>query len=145
GFGALPFFVGTFLVTHNGTLAMNLTFLTGVTLTAWSLHAVATRWTGSHLAAFVAAWTFLTTPWVLWHWGPVAPNYVVLPYFPWIIFLAEARPLTRRRAMGLAALTVLQALVSVYVAVAVLGPLAMLATLRIARPSTRADGLRLGA
>jgi hypothetical protein len=41
--------------------------------------------------------TFLTTPWVLWTWIPVAPNYAVLQYFPFILYLAS-EPVTGARA-----------------------------------------------
>src|SRR2546427_296695 len=37
GFGALPYFVGPFLLTDNPALAMNLTLLLSVALSAWAL------------------------------------------------------------------------------------------------------------
>ena len=99
GVGALPFYAPGFLATGNPALALNLTLLGGVTLTAWTLHLVVRRWTGSYVGGFLAAWTFLTTRWVLWEWGPVAPNYMVLPYLPLIVLLTATPPATLRSAM----------------------------------------------
>src|SRR5262249_36511622 len=48
-FGGLPLFVGPYLVTGNPILGINVVFLGGVVLTAWSLHAVVVRWTRSHV------------------------------------------------------------------------------------------------
>lgn len=144
GFGALPYFLPTFLASGNPTLAINLTFLAGVTLTAWTLHLVTRRWTGSSLAGVVAATAFLATRWTLWDFVPSAPQYAVLHYLPPIVLLAADRTCGRRTALALGALVVLQSLASIlYVAVAVGVPLGVLALGRLARRTTRAAGLRL--
>ncbi len=125
-FGALPYFLPIFAVSQNPTLAINVTFLAAVTLTAWALHCVLVLWTGSFWAAFVGAWTFLMTRWVLWTWVPCAPNYAILPYFPFLILLAE-RPLRGMRdSLRLGLLLFVQGLTSVYVAAAALAPLGLL-------------------
>lgn len=125
-FGGLPFFGPAFWSTGNPTLAINLTFLAGVVLTAAAIHAVLWSWTGSTLASFLGAWTFLMTRWTLWSWVPCAPNYALLPYFPFIVFLA-ARPVANRlRSLGLGMLVFLQGSSSVYVAGALLPTLGLL-------------------
>lgn len=142
-FGALPYFLPTFLLTRNPALALNLTFLGSVTLTAWVLHLVVLHVTGSALAGFLAAWTLLMTRWILWTWCPCAPNYAVLQYFPLIIALA-LRPARRFvSALWTLPLLVLQALTTVYVAVACFVPLGLIATARLLRKRTRQAGLRL--
>ena len=142
-FGSLPFFLPPFLLSGNPTLALNVAFLLPAALTALALHLVTRSWTGSHLAGVVAGWTFLTTRWTFWAFAPTAPQYLALLWFPFVILLA-ARPPSRRRDLGLAALIALQSLSSlVYISAAVLGPLGVLAMARLLRPSTRRDGLRL--
>ena len=47
GFGALPFFFPTFVATGDPTLAANVMFLGSLALTAWGLHLLLHRWTGS--------------------------------------------------------------------------------------------------
>jgi hypothetical protein len=142
-FGALPFFLPPFVLSGNPTLSVNLAFLIPAALTALALHAVTRAWTGSHLAGLVAGWTFLTTRWTFWEFVPTAPQYAGLFWFPFVIALA-ARPPSRRRDLGLAALIALQSLASpVYVSAAILGPLGVLALARLARPAARVDGLRL--
>ncbi len=142
-FGALPLFIGPYLLTGNPILGVNVVFLGGVVLTAWSLHAVTVRWTGSRVAGFLAAWTFLACPFSIWAWGPSAVNYVTLWYWPWIV-LGAASPLrTRAATLGLGVLVFLQGLSSAYVAVAVLVPLLALATLRLARRESRRAGGQL--
>jgi hypothetical protein len=143
-FGALPVFAPVYLLTGNPTLALNLLFLGGVALTSWSIHLVLRHWTGSHLAGFVGAWTFLTNRWVLWEFVPTAPQYALLACFPPIVLLA-ARP-TRRFApmLLLFALVTAQALIDVvYLAGAVMLPLGLIALARLLRPGTRAAGLWL--
>jgi hypothetical protein len=110
-------------------------------LTAAALHLVVRRWTGSHLGGFIAAWTFLTTRWVLWTWLPVAPNYAGLFYLPVIISVAAAAG--GGAARWLVPLIVLQGLASPYVAAAMLAPLGALAGVRVVRPATRRAGIRL--
>jgi len=144
GFGALPYFMPVFLLTRNPTLALNLTLLGGIALTAWTLHAVVFRWTGSHLGGFVAAWTLLTSRWVFPTFVSVSPSYAMLQYFPLIVFFT-ATPLADFRGMlRLLPLVVLQALADVfYVAPAVLGPLVLIALARLPRRATRRAGGRL--
>jgi hypothetical protein len=142
-FGALPYFAPAFLATGNPVLALNAMTLLSVTLTACVLHLVVRRWTGSDAAGVVAASTLLLTRWVLPGGIPGAPNFAVLQYFPAIVYLASEPVRTRGRVALLALLVVLQGLASVYLAAAVLVPLALLTVWRTLRPGTRADGLRL--
>ncbi|HYC23006.1 MAG TPA: hypothetical protein VEI94_09890 [Candidatus Bathyarchaeia archaeon] len=144
GFGALPYFMPTFLLTGNPTLALNLLFLGGIVLTASSLHVAVAAWTASQPAGFVAAATFLGSRWVLWDFIPSAPSYAMLQYFPAILLLA-ARPVTSlRRALLLWLLVFLQCLTDVvYVASAVLPALALIAGLRLLGRSKRGTGLWL--
>lgn len=143
GFGALPFFAPVFLATGEPVLALNMTYLAGVTLTATSLHLVIARFTGSWMAGLVGGAMFLTTHWVLWSWLPNAPSYAMLMYLPWIIWLASERRVDRRGLLGLGTLIVLQGLTSVYVAAATILPLACLATLWVVRPASRREGRAL--
>jgi len=144
-YGALPYFMPTFLLTGDPALSLNVMFLACLALTATALHLVVHRWTGSHLGGFVAAWTFLTTPWLLWGQGPGAePNYAVLQYFPFIV-LVTAEPLHSVGGMlGLVALVILQGAANpVYIAPAVFVPLVVVALGRLVRRSTRASAFRL--
>jgi hypothetical protein len=140
-FGAVPIFAPIFLATGRPALALNAVFLGGIAMTAAALHVVVRRWTGLHSAGIVAAITFLASPWIVWSWGPVAPNYVVLFYLPAIVFLLAEPATGTGRALLLATLTVLQGLCSVYLAVATLVPLGAIGVLRLLRPSTRAAGI----
>ncbi len=142
--GALPYFAPLFLASGNPTLALNVTWLGSVALTAWVLHLVVWYWTRSHLGGLAAAAAFLTTGWTLQLFLPTTPHFAVLQYFPLIILLA-ARPSTApRRLLALCALVVVQCLTDlVYAAPAVLAPLAVLALARLARRETRAAGLAL--
>ena len=144
GFGALPLFLPIYLLSGNPTLALNVLTFGGITLTAWVLHLVVLRSVGSHLAGVVAAWTFLMTPWVLWTFIPSAPSYAVLMYFPLIIYLAATPTARFSQGLVLLALVVLQALTDVvYVALAVMAPLAALGVVRLAQRATRGAGVRL--
>jgi hypothetical protein len=142
-FGALPFYLPTFLLSGNPTLAINLTFMAATALTALALHTVVRMWTGSHLAGAVAGWTFLTTRWTFWEFAPSAPQYAVLLWFPFVILLAT-KPPSLRRNVALGALIAVQSLSSpVYVSASLLLPLAALAAFRLVRRGHRADGLGL--
>ena len=143
GFGALPYFMPTFLLTGNPALASNLTFLVSLALTASALHVVVHRWTTSHLAGLVAAWTFLTTRWVLWTWPASALNYAVLQYFPLIMYLAAAPVAGGGRTSVLLLLIVLQGLVTIYVAVPMLAGLGLIGVARMIRSRTRRAGWQL--
>jgi hypothetical protein len=144
GLAALPLFLPVFVATGNPTLAINLVFFGCLALTLASLHLVVARWTSSHLAGLVAAWTFLMNPWTLWLFLPWAPSYSVLMFFPLIILLAATPARRWRSALLLLPLVVLQCLANVvYLAAAVIGPLTLLALSRIARPSVRGAGARL--
>jgi hypothetical protein len=142
-FGAVPFFMPVFLATRNPALALNVVFLGMLAVTAWAMHLVVARWTGSWLAGLVAGATLLLNRWHVWGWGAAAPNFVVLPYFPLIVFLAATPGSRAPHALALVALVVLQGLSSIYVAAAVLGPLALLALARCVRPTTRRAGIAL--
>jgi hypothetical protein len=142
-FGTLPWFAPAFLASGNPTLALNLTFLGGVTLTALTLHLVVLGWTGSQLAAFVAGWTLCTNRWVLWNL-PLVPQYAPLLYLPLIVRLAATPALGCRGLLCLAGLVALQCLTDpLYVGGAVLAPLGVIVLGRLARRATRAAGLRM--
>src|SRR2546422_10721872 len=126
----------TFLLTGNPTLALNVTFLGCIALTACALHVVVWIWTDSHLGGFVAAWTFLMTRWTLWEFVPSAPQYAVLQYFPLIILVASKPATSFKQALLLLPLVVLQSLASLlYLGAAVFGPLTPLALLSLAPPA----------
>ncbi|HZR82440.1 MAG TPA: hypothetical protein VFD92_15205 [Candidatus Binatia bacterium] len=141
---ALPWFAPTYWATGNPTLALNVLFLAGAALTATALHLVVRHWTGSHAAGAVAGTVLLTDRWLLWEFPPTAPIYALLFGFP-VLFLLLARPTASWRRTLLAIPVVIgQALVHFgYVAPSVLGPLAALAAVRIARPRTRRAGLQV--
>jgi hypothetical protein len=142
--GALAYFMPTFLLTGNPTLALNLLLLGGIALTAASLHLAVAAWTGSQPAGFVAAATFLGSRWVLWDFIPSAPSYAMLQYFPAIMLLAARPAASFRQALLLWLLVFLQCLTDVvYVASAVLPALALIGGLRLARRVTRGAGLQL--
>ena len=141
--GVLPLFAPTFLATGNPFLALNLSFMGCVALTALGLHLVVRRWTGSAAGGFLAAWTVLTNAW-LFAWVPRVPQYVSLFYLPWIALLASGTALGMRRAAIMVPLVVLQCLAEpIYIAPAILGPLGVLALGRLARRSSRGAGVRL--
>ncbi|MGH7895691.1 MAG: hypothetical protein ACREQL_13550, partial [Candidatus Binatia bacterium] len=146
GLSALPLFAPVFLATGNPTLAINVVFLGGLALSATALHLVVASWTGTPLAGVVAAATLLANPQLTWGFLPWAPSYAVLALFPVLMRMA-ARPRRHwRDVLVQGVLIALQALANlVYVAIAVVGPLAVLALARVARRPTRADGLRLAA
>src|SRR5207249_5227588 len=109
----------------------------------WSMHRVVARLTGSEPAGFVAGAVVATTPWIVWAWLPAAPSYAILQYFPFVMLLT-ARPSSRvGRAAALLGLVVVQGLTSVYVAVSVIAPLAVLGVCRAARRTTRRAGVAL--
>ncbi len=140
GFGALPYFAPVFLATGNPALAINVTFLVSIALTAWALHLVVARWTGSNVAGFVAACAFLANRWLLWAWVPGVPQYSVLQFFPLIVLLASRV----RVSAWLVPLVVFQSLVDpLYIAPAVFAPLGVLAIGRLIRRDTRSGGWRL--
>jgi len=144
GLGALPLFAPVFLATGNPTLAINVTFLVGLALTGAAMHVVVRRWTGSDLAGVVGAATLLANQWVIWAFVPTAPHWAALELLPLIAFVAAAPFPSMRAALRLLPLLVLQCLTDlVYVAPAVLGPLGVLAAIRILRRGTRAAGVRL--
>ncbi len=143
---ALPIFAPAFLATGNPVLALNLSFLVGLVLTAAALHVVAYRWTGSHLAGTIAGLVFLTTRWTLWWWLPTAPPFALLEIFPFIILLASRPPRHARDAAGLGVLVAAQGLTDVrYTTAAIVLPLGVLGVFRLALPRTRAAGARTAA
>jgi len=140
GFGVLPYFAPVFLATGNPALAINVTFLVSIALTAWALHLVVARWTGSNVAGFVAACAFLANRWLLWAWVPGVPQYSVLQFFPLIVLLASRV----RVSAWLVPLVVFQSLADpLYIAPAVFAPLGVLAIGRLIRRDTRSGGWRL--
>jgi hypothetical protein len=143
GIGALPYFAPVFLASGNPVLALNVMVLVCVTLTAWALHVVVQRWTGSHVAGFVAAATLLTTRWVLPGGIAGAPNYAVLQYFPFVVYLAADTRAGAARTVALVAAIVLQSLTSVYTAAAVFVPLGFVALVRLVRARGAAARVRL--
>src|SRR5439155_1299816 len=86
---------------------------------------------GAVVAWLVAAWTFLTTRWVLWTWPASALNYAVLQYFPLIMYLAAAPVAGGGRTSVLLLLIVLQGLVTIYVAVPMLAGLGLIGVARM--------------
>jgi hypothetical protein len=143
-YGALPYFAPIFLVTGNPTLALNVTFLLSIVLTAWTLHLVVHRWSGSHAAGAVAACSYLLTGWVLWEWLPTTPHWAVLQYLPLIIFLAATPSADLKHNLLLLALVALQCLTDVtYVAPALLAPLTVLGLIRLVRRPARTSGAAL--
>jgi len=143
GFGALPFFLPTYVATGDPTLAANVMFLGSLALTAWGLHLLLAAWTGHAGAGAVAACTFLLTPWVLWTWAPGALNYSVLQWIPLVLWLAAAERAGWRRSLALGIVLALQSATSPYVAAGVLAPVGALACVRLASPSSRRSGVAL--
>ncbi len=143
GIGALPLYAPPFLLTGNPVLAVNVVFLGGLALTAWSLHRAVARWTGSAIAGTLSGWTFLCCPFAAWAWGPSAVNYVTLWYWPWIVVLAATTTPRVGSTALLAALVFLQGLSSGYVAAALAGPMVLLATWRLVRGASRVAGWHL--
>jgi len=140
---ALPIFAPAFLATGNPVLALNLSFLVGLVLTAAALHVVAYRWTASHLAGAIAGLVFLTTRWTLQWWLPTAPPFALLELFPFIILVASRPFRGARDAVVLAVLVAAQGLTDVrYTTAAIVLPLGVLAAFRLALPRTRAAGAR---
>jgi hypothetical protein len=143
GVGAVPYVLPTWAATGNAALALNGMLLLSLALTACTLHLVARAWTGLAAAGLVAATAFLCTGWLLWGWIATAPHYAILQYLPLIVLLATGRALGRVRAAALTVLLALQALVSPYLALAVMAPLGVLAVVRLPRSATRPRGLAL--
>jgi hypothetical protein len=143
GFGALPYFLPTFLATGNPVLASNLMFLGSIVLTATLLHRLVARWTGLGSAGLVAAGAFVTTRWILWTWVPAAPNYAVLHTLPIIIALASDPTGSGRRLRLLGVALVLHGMITPYYAASSLAPIALLATGRLLVPRTRSTGCGL--
>src|SRR5439155_22047158 len=111
-----------------------------IALTAWALHLVVARWTGSNVAGFVAACAFLANRWLLWAWVPGVPQYSVLQFFPLIVLLASRVQVSA----WLVPLVVFQSLADpLYIAPAVFAPLGVLAIGRLIRRDTRSGGWRL--
>ena len=143
-FGALPFFAPVYLLTGNPALASNLLFLGCLTLTAAMVHLVVHSWTRLHTAGLVAAVAILANRWLLWAFVPRVPQLSVLCYFPLIILLSAAPSLTWRRTTVLCLLVIAQGMADVlYIAPAVLIPLALSALFHLAGRRTRPDGFRL--
>jgi hypothetical protein len=142
--GGVPLFAPVFWVTGNPVLACNVVFLGGVALTAWTMHLVVHRWTGSQLAGMVAAATLLTNTWLVHGFVAATPHFAALQYLPLIAYAAAKPARQLREMLPLVVLVVVQSLTdSVYVAPAVFVPLAVLALLRCGRARSRAAGLRL--
>jgi hypothetical protein len=143
--GALPVFAPTFLATGNPTLAMNVTFLLGLALTAAVMHLVVQRWTGSHLAGVVGGSVLMLNGWLLRDFVPSAAHWSALYWFPVIAYLAAKGCDSTPAALRLAAVIALQCLTDiVYLAPTVLAPLGILVALRLTRRECRASAVRLG-
>lgn len=141
-FGLLPYFAPTFVLTGNPALSMNLAFLVCIALTAWGLHRVVVRWTGSELAGLVAGWALLTTKPTL---AMVStPTYLSLLYFPWVMALVALPALRLGQTLALLVLIALQAVTDpVYIAPAIAAPVAVVGLGRALRRDRRASGLQL--
>jgi hypothetical protein len=145
GTGALVLFGPVFAASRNPILAANVLFLGGSALTAWTIGLVTSRWTRSAAAGLVAGATYLATPWVLRDWVPRCTHFAMLMWVPLIIERASRPSLRWRDALALAVMVALQAAVEiVYIAPAVLIPLALVMLARLGRRTTRRCGLRLG-
>lgn len=143
-FGALPYFAPTYLLTGNPALAVNVLLLVSFVLTATATHLVVRAWTGLETAGFVAALALLTNRWMLVSFVPGVPHLSVLWYFPLIVYLSAGRHAPRRSNALLLLLVVLQGAVDVvYIATAVLAPLATIGALRLIRAETRRRGVEL--
>jgi hypothetical protein len=90
-------FAPVFLASGNAALALNVTFLLGLVLTATTMHVVVRRWTGSDLAGLVGATTLLLNQWILWGFVPRTPHWAALCLFPVIAFTA-AKPFDSLRS-----------------------------------------------
>src|SRR5262249_46034366 len=112
-------------------------------LTAWGLHLLLARWTGSPGAGVVAACAFLLTPWTLWMWVPGALNCAVLQWVPLIMWLSAAGRITSTRAVGLGIVLGLQGATSPSLAAGVLAPVGVLAVARLVSARRRTSGLAL--
>jgi hypothetical protein len=142
--GGVPFFAPVYWSTGNPVLATNVVYLGGVAATAWTMHLVVRRWTGSTLAAIVAAGVVLTNPWLMHLFGPTTPHIVALQLLPLIAFVGAAPLPSPARAALLLLLVVAQSLTEpVYVAPAVFAPVAAVALLRLVHPRTWKTGLLL--
>ena len=143
GLGAVPAFLPAYLASGDAGLAGNLMLLGSLALTAYGLHLLLFRLTGSSGAGFTAASTFLLTPWVLWTWVPGAPNYAVLVYVPLIVWLTACPSPAPIRTGVLGLALAAQGAISPYVAAGVLAPVGVLACMRLLRPTGRAQGAAL--
>lgn len=144
GFGGLPLFAPVFWASGNPVLATSVVFLGGVALTAWTMHLVVTRWTGSELAGVVAAATLLTNAWLVRGFVAATPHMAMLAYLPVLAWVTATPATSMRQALRIVPLVVLQGLTDlVYVAPAVFAVLGTVATLRLLRASTRPAGVRL--
>src|SRR5262245_21750071 len=133
-FGALVLFAPAYLLSGSPIVAINITFLAGIALTAWLLHLVVHRWARSHLAGMVAASTLLANVWLTRTFVPTTPHLAVLQYWPLIIAAAAAPVASLGATVTLWALALAQCLTDVvYVAPALLGPLALLGVVRLSR------------
>jgi hypothetical protein len=142
--GALPWFAPVYLATGDPVRAVNVAFLMCLTMTGASLHWVVWRWKRSHAAGFVAAATFLTTPWVSSSFIPLTPHLAALQLFPVVVYLASSNLARMRQVVALFIAIVVQCLTDlVYVAPAVLAPLGALVVIRLARRFSRRAGMRL--
>src|SRR5262249_15518087 len=144
GVGALPLFAPVYLLSGSAVGAINITFLASIALTAWTLHLLVHRWTGSHLAGAVAACSLFANGWLTCVFVPTAPHLAVLQYWPLIIGAAAAPAASLGAPFTLWALVLVQCLTDVvYVAPALLAPLALLGVVRLARRATRGAGMSL--
>jgi hypothetical protein len=143
GLGPAPLFAPLYLVSGNPALAVNVTLLLSLALAAWGLHRIAQHWTGSWMAGAVAGATLLTSSqWTLYL--AMWPTYLSIYYFPWLIALVATSRSGARPTIAVAALLVLQCLADpVYVAPAVLAPVAVIAFTRLLRADTRPSGFSL--
>lgn len=141
-FGALPLFLPPYLLGGNPTLALNLTFLALLAITACAVHVVVHRWTRSGLAGAVAASALLTSRWFI-EGTAATPHAAALMYLPGIMLLAATPRPTGRTAFALVALVVAQGACGVDLAVTVVVLLALLAAGHLAWPTTRARGVQL--
>jgi hypothetical protein len=143
GFGLLPLYAPLFAATGNPTLALNVTLLVELALTATALHVVTRSWTGSELAGIAAGTTFLTSKAALVMCA-IMPQYAALAAMPVIVWWLARPRLDWGATIGLAALVALQGLTDViYVALPVALVMSLVAAPMLARAPTRTRGLRV--
>ena len=139
----LPLFAPTYIWTRNPILALNILYLSSVTLTAFGIHAVVHRWTKSVAAGAIAGILFVTNPWML-NMASTIPHYSLLFFLPWIILLCTGELETRGRVLALTLLLAGQFVAEpVYIAPPLMLAVGLTTLVRLSLSEHRTTGLRL--